>query len=255
MSVAASWTGFVEGRFKSLDAALNFSRSTAVDKGKAAPPLVPADDLRGFSMLLAQLVAARGVRATQPHFEFFMPLASGAAESVTTDQDADYVTVDGVVWFINLTETTGLAPVGAFDDAVESWLAALAPLAASFDRPDRLSLAFSALAFEIDDAVPRIMGEPLPANAPPGVAFQFDYPSLLGYLAAACRDRAGFDAVQPAWLDFLESFPYKIAAKSVEWPVLFSVARVVYHRIQGLPVADVARTTHQQIMQLIAQGK
>lgn len=255
MSIPTTWTELMETRSEHLNAALDRLPRTAKRFTKTAAPLVPADALRGVAMLLSGVAALRGVTAAKQHADLFLPHLPAAVESVTTENEADYVTVDGVVWFVNLSETAGFTRPDAYTPAVRNWIDALATPAASFERPNRHSLAFSALAFEDDARVPDFLGEPIAPNAPPGATFQFDYPSLIAYIAAACRDRATPEAVQPAWLDFLQSFPYKLATEAVEWPVLFTAGRIVYHRIGGLPVENVAREVHKQIMQLIGQGK
>ncbi len=245
MSVPVTWSELVNDRFPYLDGRL---------KGLARPvkrlPSSP-DAFRGISSLLAETVAARGVAAAQPYFELAQPAALQALEQVTTDVEAAAMIVDGALWFINLAQTAGSDLAGAFGSAQAAWLSEMA--AVERDGLLRQSLAFSALAFGQDELVRQFVG-PAPAGAAPGLTFQFNYPALIAYLSAACVRGASYEDVRPAWIDFLRSFPYKMGAKTAEWPHIFCVGRAVYHRIRDLPVSGVARETHKQIMQLVSQG-
>jgi hypothetical protein len=251
MPDADTWTEFVDDSWTWLDRRLPEAQESWESLIDAAPPLVPADVLCGASVLLAELVAARGVAAARSPLQFLLPRLPDAYRGVRAAANGSE-TVEGALWFDNLVETSGFHAERA---PHAKWLDAMQRHAKALERLQRHSFAFLSLAYGEYDRIPVFLGAPLPNQVTPGASFEFDYPSMLLYFGAACRDHAAFDAVEPAWLDFLQSFPYRLGAEAVEWPHLFCMGRAVYHHIQGMPVGEVARETHKQIMQLIAQGK
>ena len=253
MNIPATWKDLVERGARGLGPRLRGIRATV--KSASEPGGLPLiDPFRGLSILLAEALALRGPTACREHFALLTPLAPAAYEFPVDPSDFEVAYwVDGALWFSNLAQTSGHDFPGAFGERQMQWLEAVAPQAQELETSVRHSLAFSALAFAQDRFVPRFLLQPNPPPEP-GRAFQFNYPSLVGYLSAACQVRADYSAIEPAWIDFLRSFPYKLASGTIDWPHLFCLGRTVYHRVQGLPVAEAARETHKQIMQLVGQG-
>lgn len=113
--------------------------------------------------------------------------------------------------------------------AVYWWTAAFAALA--LDEPLRYRKA-AALISEPDNPFQ------------PGAKFQFHLQGLLRHLGAALEAGAAFEDVRVAWEGFLLCYDYMADAASVDEGTLLWIARIVFHRIGGRPLGEVAQALH-----------
>lgn len=78
----------------------------------------------------------------------------------------------------------------------------------------------------------------------PGRKCQFNMQGLLRYLAGAVEQRAAFEDVVPAWEDLLWSYPALRASRSLDPGTLLWIARIVFHKVGGCPLGEVAQRLH-----------
>ena len=82
----------------------------------------------------------------------------------------------------------------------------------------------------------------------PGQRFQFNMQGLVANLAGAVVHGASFADVEPAWRDYLDSFPVLQGTKMASWDQLLWMARVVHHEVGGAPMKDVARLVYEDVV-------
>lgn len=92
------------------------------------------------------------------------------------------------------------------------------------------------------------LGRPNPFVA--GATFQFNMQGLVRHLAAAIETGASFEDVRPAWEDLLHSYSYLRSARSIDEGVLLWIGRIVFHRIAGRPLGEVAQAIHDSAWRL-----
>jgi len=77
-----------------------------------------------------------------------------------------------------------------------------------------------------------------------GETFEFNMQGLLRHLASAVESRARLDDVLPAWNDLLCRFALLRDSHSIDLGTLLWIARIVFHRIGGAALGEVARRFH-----------
>ena len=84
----------------------------------------------------------------------------------------------------------------------------------------------------------------VPSSFTAGQVFQFNLQALLRHLAGAVDQHAPIADVLPAWADLLQNYAAMRSANSIDAGTLLWIARVVFHRIGGFPVGEVAQRVH-----------
>jgi hypothetical protein len=131
--------------------------------------------------------------------------------------------------------------------AEAEWLGTLASSRTRFNEPEQHALALAACACGQPGLVTSILDAPPPEPFVPGVSFGFNVPDFVRYLAAAIEAGHTYDAVEPAWLDFVQRFPIKLDAQMLDWPALLWAARAVYATLGGRPVVGVGDELHRLV--------
>jgi len=109
-------------------------------------------------------------------------------------------------------------------------------------------LAFAACAAARPTLMPRLADLPgLEAPFVPGRVFGFNVPGFAGDLASATEHGGTYQDIEPGWLDFVHSFPFKLDTRVLDWPALLFGARAVYATIGGLPEGEVALELHRLV--------
>jgi hypothetical protein len=114
---------------------------------------------------------------------------------------------------------------------------------------ERHTLALAANAASLPRLVPAFTGtRTLPQSFVPGQMHGFNVPAFAVYLATAIEREASYQDVEPAWLDFVHRFPYKLDTGMLSWPALMWAARAVYATIGKLPEEEVALELHRLVI-------
>ncbi len=112
--------------------------------------------------------------------------------------------------------------------------------------------AFAALALDeplrFRKAAALTPDEPNPFVA--GATFEFNMQALLRHLAGAIATGATFEDVQPAWENLLLRYGDMRGDASVDEGTLLWIARLVFHRIGGRPLGEVAQALHDSAWSL-----
>jgi len=108
---------------------------------------------------------------------------------------------------------------------------------------------FAAVALDEPATYRRFAGvhDPGPLAFEPGATHGHNLQAVIRHLAAAIETKASFDAIEPAWREVLDDFEVQWSAGRVDAATLLWIARIVYHRIGGHPLGEVARRLHDEV--------
>jgi hypothetical protein len=133
-------------------------------------------------------------------------------------------------------------------NAEQRWLPQMKPWADEAGEPEQHTLALAACAASLPALVPGFASLPaLPARFVPAETQGFNVPAFAGYIAAAITQGGSYQDVEPAWLDFVHRFPFKLNTEMLSWPALMWAARAVYATIGELPENEVALELHRLV--------
>lgn len=209
---------------------------------------------RGVSagFLGAGVILARGAVLASPDAaadaaSAYTPFLADAVKEADAGEGADPGRRVDLLQFAAVARACG-AKLPADAKRIEAdWLPALAEQGESLDEFVREEMAFACVAAGQPERVAELLGAALPKSAPAGKTFGPNFGGLAKYLAAAVRDGAALDDVEPAFADFLAEFPDKLEAGTADWPALFWCARAVLSTIGGRAEGEVAAEIHRRV--------
>jgi hypothetical protein len=160
----------------------------------------------------------------------------------------DSVAAIGVLNCINVVRCCGGALPPNTPQVEKDWPPQPAQDKKDLTEDESRGLAFASLAASnIDLALIFIGGGALPQRFRPGEKFQFNVQGFVRYLAAAIRQRATAEDIEPAWRDFIDCFPRKLASGTLDWIDLMWAARVVMVHFEHRPVNTAAEALHKLV--------
>ncbi|MCY1042081.1 hypothetical protein OV208_12210 [Corallococcus sp. bb12-1] len=176
-------------------------------------------------------------------------LAEPALEQVARGfEDLMPVQVVDTLSFVNTLECLGLEDGLLARTPVETWLEALMKAHRTLHEEMAYRCGLVSLAQGLPDLAARFVGgDKLPATFTPGQTFGLNVQGFVRYLATALRQQARAEEVRPAWDMFVEVFPLKSAADTLEWKDLFWAARAYHVGFEHRPVAEVAEALHSRV--------
>ncbi|RKH65329.1 hypothetical protein D7W81_17125 [Corallococcus aberystwythensis] len=176
-------------------------------------------------------------------------LAGPALQQVSEDfDDLRPEEVVNVLSFVNAQECAGVVEGLLARAPVEAWLEALMKARRTLHEELAYRCGLVALALGTPELAARFVGGgKLSQDFTPGQTFGFNVQGFVRYLAAARLRKAPAQDVRPAWETFVEAFPLKSAASTLEWKDLFWAARAYFVGVEGRPVARVGEALHAQV--------
>ena len=195
--------------------------------------------------LMTRATVLLGPDATRPVFQAWSDLFLEAVVKeggATEDRRRSPVARIGLAGYVNLVRCTGgaLRPELADERLEASLLPWVLGNLRKLDDFERQTLALSLLALsDPSDALAALKRKSAPRFAPNAV-FGADAPGLMAYLVSAVATGASPDSVRAAWLDALAWFPRGLATRTTSWARLSWLARIIYGRIGGVPLASIA---------------
>lgn len=84
----------------------------------------------------------------------------------------------------------------------------------------------------------------------PGTTFESDLEGLATYLRDAISTKASLEDVRAAWEDLVDYADALHDAELADSATVLWIARIVYHRIGGVPLGDVAQRFHDDLWKL-----
>jgi hypothetical protein len=213
---------------------------------KAAPPFYPGDRLGGVANTLAAVATMHAPERCLPTIDTIAPLLPRIVGDLAAGVDAPRrLTALHILSYLSVARCCGSALPDAADGAEPSWLPQLTTHARALRDRHRHTLALAACAAGLPHLVPAFTGgADLPGSLDPGATFGFDVPGFARHLAVALVRGEPYADVEPAWLDFVHRFPYKLAAETLDWSDLMWAARAVMATIGDIPEGEVAAELH-----------
>lgn|SRR5262245_5872332 len=240
--VVASMAPLYEGNLRSFD---NLPDRLASSR----PPQYAGGRLGGFAITIATLAVLRGSASVMPLLERIAPSLPRVIRELPDPLDKNaMLPALYTLSCLNVARSCGAALPAEANGAEERWLPQLADRARDLTEPERHTLALAACAAALTTLVPRFADLPgLEGPIVPGRVFGFNVPGFAGYLAAAVEHGGTYQDVEPAWLDFVHRFPYKLDTRMLDFPALLFAARAVCATIGGLPEGEVALELHRLV--------
>jgi hypothetical protein len=215
----------------------------------ARAPQYAAGVLGGFDVTVTALTVLRGCAATKGVFARVEPLLPRILDELGGRIDRSRaVPATYALSCLSVMRCCGALHLPGIEQTEQRWLADLAARARELTEPERHTLALAACAAMHPTLVATFADvSASPQAFVPEQTFGFDVPGFAAYLAAGIDRAATYQDVEPAWLDFVHRFPYKLDTRMLGWPALLFAARAVYAAIGGLPVGEVAEELHRLV--------
>ncbi|CAM3832415.1 hypothetical protein G4177_11850 [Corallococcus sp. ZKHCc1 1396] len=156
--------------------------------------------------------------------------------------------VINVLSFVNAMECAGLVEGLLASAPVGDWLEALMKAHRTLNEVLAYRCGIASLACGLPELAARFVGGgKLPATFTPAETFGFNVQGFVRYLATAQRQQARAEDVRAAWDTFVELFPTKRAAETLDWKDLFWAARAYHVGFEHRPVSEVAEALHSRV--------
>lgn len=216
----------------------------------AKPPNYAGGELGGFDSSVAALALLSGPKAASPLLALPLPHLPRIISQLTDDalRGSGKLPALYTLSYLDVARCCGVELPGDATSLEERWLPLLATVKAKFSDREVHTLALAACAGGTTTLAREFAD--LPASKTPfapGESFGFNVPAFVDYLALALDGGHPYEDVEPAWLDFVHNFPYKLDTQVLGWPALMWAARAVYSAIGGLPEGEVADELHRLI--------
>jgi hypothetical protein len=248
--VPVKWPELIAIKLKTMPDSLESLREVPEELATTRQPWMLASGLSLPAEIFSEAATFLGPEACRPFLALlaeFLPPAI-AEMSVRIRKDARVAAI-GLLSYLNVARCCG-GTVPADAATVEpEWLQVLAEHKRKLTENEKVTLAFAALAAKTISLVPDfIAGGRLPKRFVPGEVFQFNRQGFVRYLAVAIERQAAAQEIEPAWRDFVQSFPRLYAAKMIQFVDLMWCARAVMVHFERRPVETVADALHQMIV-------
>ena len=219
------------------------------DLAASKPPDYAGAELAGFDVEVAALAVLRGPSSIARHVALVAPALPHVIAEIGDTIDADRaLPAFYTLSYCNAARCAGAELPAAAVDAEEEWLPQLAERMSELTEPQRHTLALAACAAARVDLVATFAELAAGDDTfTPSRTFGFNVPEFAGYVARAIDRGASYQDVEPAWLDFVHRFPYKLDTRTLGWPALLFAARAVYATIGELPEGEVAMELHRLV--------
>jgi hypothetical protein len=229
--------------------------SRYVDETLAMVPRV-VGDMRGedrsvglhpLAVNLARCVVVAGLDRCRSSIQ----MAGAALEAVISDfaegiTGSNAFLAAGVLNFANLLRCSGERVPAEVDEP--AWLAAIVPHKKMLEEKRQHSLALASLAAGETELVPKFIGGgKLPKTFKPGETFQFNVQGFARYMAVAIEHGAAAEDVGPAWGEFVQVFPRKLATNTLDWPDLFYATRAFLVHFEKRDASEVAQDLYDYV--------
>jgi hypothetical protein len=243
-----TWPEVIDKLGASHEEGLDFFDDLPERIERAKPPRYAGGRLGGFDSTVAALAILRGPAAVKAQFDRIAPLVPKILEQLGPKLDEDRaLSALYTLFYLNVVRCSGGSVSDAARDIEARWIPQLAELREAMSEEERFGLAFAACAASLTSVVGVVADTRVPRSFSAGQSFEFNVGGFAGYLASAIDHNASYQDIEPAWLDFVHRFPYKLDTESLDWPALLYAARAVYATIGGLPEGEVADELHRLV--------
>ncbi len=149
----------------------------------------------------------------------------------------------------NALECVGLPLAASSHEVFRDWLGRMELTRDAASMFEVWSAGLAALALDERPTYRRVAAraQEKTLSFTPGATFGFNIQSLVGHLAAAVENREPLSAVANAWDELLGNYDTLFQGGSARLGTLLWAARVVHHRIGGVPVGEVAQRLQEDV--------
>jgi hypothetical protein len=147
----------------------------------------------------------------------------------------------------NLLDCGGVSISDRTFREVTTWLPRIVAKRNDLDTTTYWNKGFAALA--LGDQATYLQYCDKPLQLEPGATYEHNLRGFITMLAAAVETKASVSAVLPAYNEVLDLYATFQSASTLDEYSLFWIARIVHHRLGGLPVRKVAAKLHDDLWQ------
>ncbi|NOK15716.1 hypothetical protein [Corallococcus carmarthensis] len=209
----------------------------------------PAQEAGPLSNTLSRALVLCGPTEGRALAEPLSRMAGPALQQVAKDFDQlRPEMIINVLSFVNALECVGVVEGLLAGSPVEAWLEALMKARGTLHEQLAYRCGLVALALGPPELAARFVGGgKLTEDFTPGRTFGFNVQGFVRYLATARLRKAPAEDVRPAWEAFVEAFPLKRAADTLDWKDLCWAARTCEAGFEHHPVAEVIGRLHARV--------
>lgn len=212
-------------------------------------PLMLSAQFHPLGSMFSNSLVICGPRACLPAFAALAPFLPSVLKELERPLDYQRAKLSiGVLAYVNAALCSN-APLPPEAEGVEErWLKKFPKLVGELNQYQRRTLGFAALASGQTALLEQLLQtKPKKKQFRAGSTFGPDVESFIYFLAAAAERGAGFEEVEPAWREYVWTFPERLAESAATWPDLLWCARAVFVKFEGLPTKKVGQTLHTRI--------
>lgn len=246
-----AWAALLLGRDEALQGRVAALVNIPAMMPTLLPPFHPGDGLGGAVRTLAEALLLFGPARCKAGFDALLPTLPLAVRDMDPHQPGRVPTTQGLLSFVLVAQNAGELAPDAMRAEAAGWLDGFVNREPPADLAARLHCGVLAAGFGSDAQARSLLGTP-PAPFVAGLAFDGNVQHLCAYFLDAMDARVDFTAIDPAWQGFVRAFPTLLETNAVNWVSMHAFARLALGRIAGIPVAQLATRTHQQVMRAIA---
>jgi hypothetical protein len=255
-SIPVTWSELVPDSQPSATHTLTAVKDLHESMASTAAGRLISDEFLGLANALARVAIILGPSEALSAVSLFNRFLGSAIEELSPEVKKGHV-----VSAISMLNYAVVAACCASDLPEQAttleavWLPQIAKYKHDLTESESKYMAFAALASGALDLVPTFIGGgALPQRFRPGETFQFNTQGFVRYIAVAMLSGTKVEDIEPAWRDFLDCFPRKLASETLDWVDLMWAARTMMEHFEHQPVTVVAENLHRLVISL-AEGE
>jgi hypothetical protein len=197
-------------------------------------PDVVRGELGALAIVLSRAAVLIGPEPTLPAIAALMEFLPTGRDSVL-GEDKGYRAdaTEQLLRYVNIALACGRQLPGELASIEAELISAVVPGGRRLPIDVALHLAFASLAIGRADWAREFLDERAPSDFKPSARFRNDIIGFLLYVASVLETGETETAVAPAWLQFVDDFPIRLAARYVGWQDLLWAARAVHNLDTG----------------------
>jgi hypothetical protein len=250
MSIPVTWPNLLEANKNDIQYSLNYVTEQMALACDNEYSNVSLSSFQVFAEILYESIVLLGDDSVNPTLELSHGLFTDFVRSLSDRYDKCSTTEKfGILNYTNLLQCSGCTLAIDIPDIQRNILFDLAEHFKELEDLERKQLSLAALAYQEFDLSQRFLNSNniFDDEFVGGKTFGFNVSEFIQYLGAALKQNAGYSDIEFAWFDFLDCFPRKLAAQTLNWADLFWSARISIGIFQNVSLEDISHSLNRLV--------